>query len=420
LANIHGLLGNHYRSAGRDRLAVFEHGKGVALAGEAITRGATHARAHAEFVHIYGLYGNSLHESGQFREADAAFRTALRDVEAFDFDHEDWLRTFTELAANARYAFLLRDAGRYQEAAKHLQVARRLAEHGVSSAKNEGAILLHQYWIAIIEYTLGELEIIHRNADAALAHLQIASDLLETRDVPGNIWREYALGHVHFQCAVALTQLGRFEDAISAYEEAQQYWRSTGIQIGADWAASSQARVGELYYAFGQPNEGDEHLTAALRQFDETTRSLPVEPNAHNPLIVFLCMCANPQLRDPERAVRLAERFISANDSNGPFWRYLGLARYRVGNWEGAEDAVRRGAELRNGADALDLLLLAAINHHAGDHEEARSAYEQASIALDAGNPIFYDQIDPHCFETFRAEVESLLSRSTAETVENP
>jgi tetratricopeptide (TPR) repeat protein len=297
-----------------------------------------------------------------------------------------------------------------------------MAQELVSSSKTESDRIMHNAWVAFVESYTGQLNIIHGNPNAALEQLQAASDTLDqdTTETPGNTWYEYILGRSRFQRGLALTQLGRWEEAISAHEEAQRHWRSTGFQLFLDYAALSQSLVGELNYALGRRDEGDIHLSAALNQFNATVDALPEEPNANHALVVFLCMCPNPQMRDPERAVRLAERFISGSDSNPLFWRYLALARYRIGDWPGAEEAVRNSIELLNGGDALDLLLLAAIEHSAGDVEEARSTLAQAHSALAAGSPILYDCIDPHRFARFRAEVETLLGQPAEESVAHP
>jgi len=55
-------------------------------------------------------------------------------------------------------------------------------------------------------------------------------------------------------------------------------------------------------------------------------------------------------LHDPE----LAEEAIALRPDVGGIWNTLGVARYRVGDWSGAIEALNESMDLRSGGDALD------------------------------------------------------------------
>jgi tetratricopeptide (TPR) repeat protein len=198
------------------------------------------------------------------------------------------------------------------------------------------------------------------------------------------------------------------EEAIAAHEQAQECWQSSSLQIASERVACSQSYIGELYYALGKPEEGDVHLADALEHFNTRAAALPDELYTIQPLVVFLCMCPNRAMRDPERAVRMAERFIGVCDSSGPFWRYLALARYCAGDWSGAEEAIDKCMKLRGG-DALDWLLLGATQFGGGRHVEAARSFDSAQAAIAAGEPIYYGEIGVLGYEQLRAEAERLL-----------
>ena len=58
------------------------------------------------------------------------------------------------------------------------------------------------------------------------------------------------------------------------------------------------------------------------------------EPVCNWQLICLLANCPDPALRDPPRAVDLAQRVLPPTD--GEYWRYLVLAQYRRGDWPAA------------------------------------------------------------------------------------
>jgi hypothetical protein len=67
---------------------------------------------------------------------------------------------------------------------------------------------------------------------------------------------------------------------------------------------------------------------------------------------------ADPNLRDPAEAVRLAEQAVEAEPKNADYCNTLGIARYRSGDFRGAVDALKQSSEQR-GRRAHDAFFLA-------------------------------------------------------------
>ena len=60
-------------------------------------------------------------------------------------------------------------------------------------------------------------------------------------------------------------------------------------------------------------------------------------------------LSADPQVRDPRRAVELARRCVELEPEAASCWKVLGMAEYRAGNWDAALKAIERDFELRGG-----------------------------------------------------------------------
>ena len=90
--------------------------------------------------------------------------------------------------------------------------------------------------------------------------------------------------------------------------------------------------------------------------------------------------CADPQWRDPARALELAKRAVQAEPSNGVHFRVLAAAHYRAGNWQDALDAARQAHKLAPGRGSSPALLFAAMAHwQLGDSAAARTCYARAA-----------------------------------------
>jgi tetratricopeptide (TPR) repeat protein len=98
----------------------------------------------------------------------------------------------------------------------------------------------------------------------------------------------------------------------------------------------------------------------------------------------------------------------------GNYWKTLGIARYRAGDWEAAVAALDKSREFRRGGDAFDWLFLAMAHRKLGYPDEARRAYEQAVQWLEKNQDVLEKnkgQADE--LRRFRAEAEEVLERKT-------
>src|SRR5262249_16306746 len=70
----------------------------------------------------------------------------------------------------------------------------------------------------------------------------------------------------------------------------------------------------------------------------------PDDPIALNNAAWFLATCAGLRLRDPVRAVELAEKAVKLAPRDA--WNTLGVAYYRAGQWKKAISALEKSIEL--------------------------------------------------------------------------
>jgi dipeptidyl aminopeptidase/acylaminoacyl peptidase len=85
----------------------------------------------------------------------------------------------------------------------------------------------------------------------------------------------------------------------------------------------------------------------------------------------------NRREADLRRGLRLAERACQLEPENGAYLKTLGVAQYRMGQYEKAQATLKRSNELRGNRDPTDLAFLAMTQHRLNRVEEARATLER-------------------------------------------
>jgi tetratricopeptide (TPR) repeat protein len=112
-----------------------------------------------------------------------------------------------------------------------------------------------------------------------------------------------------------------------------------------------------------------------------------------NNLAWLLATCPDVAVRDPRAAVGYAQRGLGLEPNDGNTWNTLGVAYYRIGDWEESQSALKRSMELRNEGDGFDWFFLAMIHAKLGHPERAREWYDKAtrwSHQFRPGDPELY------------------------------
>jgi tetratricopeptide (TPR) repeat protein len=149
--------------------------------------------------------------------------------------------------------------------------------------------------------------------------------------------------------------------------------------------------------------QGD--LAGALATIQKAQALMPEDVELNHYLAWLLSICPEPKLRDPRRAVALANKAIdTAPNPSWEYWRTFGMAQHFAGDDREAVKALTRSLELDRSGDAFDFFLMAAVHQKLGKREQARRWYEQGVTWIAANQ-------HPHVAELsiLRANAEALL-----------
>ncbi len=190
--------------------------------------------------------------------------------------------------------------------------------------------------------------------------------------------------------------------------------------------ADGRDNLAELLRIAGRFGEAAQEYRRALDLYERLETSDPGRREFRSDLAScrarlarMLANCPDPQVRDPSRAVSLAQQAIELIPKVGPFWNTLGAARYRAGDWLGAISALEQARKLRSageasdgwepsmkprwGGEASDGLFLAMAHWQKGDKERARSWFDGAIAWMDKNRPTDEELLH------LRAEASALL-----------
>jgi tetratricopeptide (TPR) repeat protein len=218
-------------------------------------------------------------------------------------------------------------------------------------------------------------------------------------------WAYHHLSQLHIH-------LDQFDDAEEAARKSLEIWSSRDGPAATDYSAIGHYRVGELAHWKGRTNEARSHFQIAKQELEIISRDRPNEPFCQKWLILLLADCPDESLRDPKRAVKLAQRVIT--DSNAPLWRYLALSQFRSGDSLAARKSLEKSLKLKRGGDALDWLLLAMVHWRMSKRPEALDWYGQAQKAVASRQPISYGEIGVLGFRRLATEAATTHSVTVA------
>jgi serine/threonine protein kinase/tetratricopeptide (TPR) repeat protein len=215
-----------------------------------------------------------------------------------------------------------------------------------------------------------------KKLDEALACFGTASELD----------RKNATYHINLGYTLGLQ--GRMDEAIAAYEEA--------LRLHPDRAYA--------HHAFGCFLRDIKHDDAgAIACFD---KAIGLDPNnvlVHNDLAWLLATGSDAKLRDPGRAVALAQKAVELAPNAPEFPSTLGVAHYRAAGWKAAIVALETSMAMRKGGDSNEWFFLAMAHWRLGEKDKARAWYDQAVQWMDKNQPTNEE------LRCFRAEAAELL-----------
>lgn len=239
-------------------------------------------------------------------------------------------------------------------------------------------------------------EALRLQPDDALLHLNLGAALedkgLLDEAIAAN--REALRLRPNYGCAynnlgLALNEQGKLDEAIACHREA--------VRLGPADDADHHISLGVDLAMKGRPDE-------ATACYNEALRLQPNSVETHIDLAWVLATHRDPKVRDPERAVELARKATELLPEAGKTWGTLGVARYRVGEWDSAIAALEKSESLApNERPARRGFFLAMTHWRLRHAAEARTWYDRAVAWMEKDQPQNEELL------RFRAEAETLM-----------
>jgi serine/threonine protein kinase/Tfp pilus assembly protein PilF len=205
----------------------------------------------------------------------------------------------------------------------------------------------------------------------------------------------------------ALRNRGYAHNELKHYDEALADY-AAAIKFSPDYADAWMCRA-ITYWRLGDWARSQADAATALR----------LQPDSHwnqNCLAWVLAACPEASLRDPPRAVELAEKAVKSAPREGTFWATLAVARYRAGDWQGTAAAAQEALKLLQGAGfhwgvGRASLFLAMAQLRLEKTQDARQTYARALAWLEKNRKAI-ENVPATAAELhgFRREAEKLLT----------
>jgi tetratricopeptide (TPR) repeat protein len=309
-------------------------------------------RIRPDFAVAQNNLGNALLQSGRIPEAIEHLTQALRIK-------PDYVEAHYNLG-NALYQM-----GRVPEAIGHYQEALRIRPDYAKAHCNLGLALGQTGRLreAIDQYE----QALRINPGYAEAHYNLGNALLRTgklQDAIGHFEQALRLvpkyAQAHNSLGLALSGTGRVQDAIGHYEQA--------LRIKPDFA-EAHSNLGVVLERVGK-------LQDAVGHYEEAVRIKPDYAPAQNSLAWILATNDDDRLRNPAKAVQLAERACDLTARRDPnFLDTLAAAYAANGRFADAIRTAEQAANLALAAGQKDLA--GQIQHRLELYKAGRPYYEK-------------------------------------------
>ncbi len=347
--------------------------------------------SHPDTLHSMGNLGIILAEQGKLEEARRLHEQTLAGQRRLlGPEHPDTLASMSNLANILQRQRKLDDALKLQQ--QSVEVSRR-----VLGAEDPNTLRFSQ--------NLAGTLAMQRKWDEARE--LFGNTLAAQRRVLGDEHSE-TLNSMH-NLATLLGELGEVGEARKLHEETLAIRRRVFGDVHPDTLRSLNSLTA-LVLRQGDLHEGRKLMGQTL----EVQRRVHGEehPNtlmSMNDLAWLLATCPDENWRDAERAVELAEKAVDLAPEQGNFWNTLGVARYRMGDYQAAIDALNKSMELGSGGSGVDWFFLAMAQWRLGNKEEARRWHEKAIQWTEKHRPADEE------LGRFRAEAAALMERTQSE-----
>jgi serine/threonine protein kinase/WD40 repeat protein/Tfp pilus assembly protein PilF len=179
-----------------------------------------------------------------------------------------------------------------------------------------------------------------------------------------------------------------------------------------DEAIRKQPRSADLYLRRSQFLFDAKELARARDDLEQAVALDPDNAVAANSL-AWVYVKGPVALRAPAKALRLAQRAVRLDPRRRALQNNLGVAHYRLGQWDGAVAALERAIEVNHDeGTAYEWFFLAISYHQLGQSDRARACYTQATAWLKA-HQAGLTALELGELQASRAEADDVLAKPT-------
>jgi tetratricopeptide (TPR) repeat protein len=318
-------------------------------------------------------------------------------------DYQDGLATSLNLLGNVvLYAGRERPAVQLERQALR-RLTRLAAAYPASPEYREHLGEVHQNLAGALR-ELGQLE-------EALGHYRQSLACWQTNatDFPTIYTYQRRVALIRTDLARVLVEVGRRDEAERVYRQALSLLEeliAKAPSLPSTWWDCQNCRKGlaDLLYAIGRTTDATRLYQQIVTDYTRQSAFPSVRAHALNDLTWLLATCPDPQVRDLDRALRLAGEAARLYADDGRVVNTLGVVYYHAGQYRKAIDTLQRSRKLLHyQGDSYNTFYLAMACWQLGQKDQARCWYDQAVRWM--------AQHQPHGEELcrFRADAATLL-----------
>jgi tetratricopeptide (TPR) repeat protein len=402
LAHSHRWRGNALRDSGKTREArdAYDH---AARLQDGLLR-----ESPDEALYGLALANTLLNRAGLLSRWDQAdeLEPLYRRIVELDRDavrtapHDPRFNAELALALGEQAMFFL-DTGRGAQAEAAVHEALEIHQRVLAGGQLKGSI---ERYVARNFVNLGRVLAAAGRAREAEQSYQRAVNLLDrvVKGSPESVYDRADLAWTLAGLAELLTGTGRRQEAEGIRHRVIRLYESLKPDLAENAVHRRNLVLGYLELAcllcqLGRPTEAAEPYRKAMELEED-------DPAVNNELAWFLATSPEPRLRDAARALRLAQKVVTARPESANYRNTLGVAYYRSGDDRAAVAELERAMSLQAGGTPLDWFFLSMAHWRLGDRDKARNFFDQ-SVKWMARSKSNDDEL-----RRIRAEAQAMLA----------
>jgi tetratricopeptide (TPR) repeat protein len=397
--------------------------KGIELLEPLIENPACGPKYRDTLAALHNSLGRCLQKDGDLEKGEKPYRQAIKVRAPIVVEEDDLASKLFYMQQLAIYhtnlGIILNMTDRLDQAEKENRQAVKLASEvntrapalpgyergrlpGFQDVRPVPDVLAHAH------YHLGNTLLNKGQSRAAEEEFRQTVDFLAqaVEDWPGEITFRGFLAWFRRQYGLVLFDGGKRAGASQQYRKSIEIYHKLQKDSGRELANAEQfieslTLMGDLLFSEGDREGAAAHYREAL----DLAEKLAAQNELFEADLAWLLVSfRHPDFLDPARALGLAKKAVDRSKrTEADPWVTLGVAQYRLGQWEDAVASLEQAKKLHREKWAINWVFLAMAQWKLGQKELARASYHRA-VKLSNEN-----EYPPAEASHWRAEAEVLL-----------